>query len=98
MSPGELKDWKEKRHIIRRRSFVKTHFNLSHKQLNDMYAEQSNKCAICKKGGLLLGVDHCHTTGKVRGLLCMVCNRGIGMFKDDIILLKSAIKYLEKNM
>lgn len=50
-------------------------------------------CAICKKEDKL-HIDHNHTTGKVRGLLCKECNMAIGLLKDDITLMKSAIKYL----
>ena len=44
-----------------------------------------------------LVVDHCHKTGKIRGLICDSCNVGLGRFKDNIDNLKNAIKYLEKN-
>lgn len=43
----------------------------------------------------VLCVDHNHKTGEIRGLLCGLCNSGIGHFKDKIKLLKKAIKYLE---
>lgn len=72
-----------------------------------MLLEQGGVCAICKtaeavinkKTGTfrLLAVDHCHTTGKVRGLLCSHCNHAIGKFKDNVDILKSAISYLEKS-
>ena len=54
------------------------------------------KCFICglDKDRRNLCVDHCHTTGKVRGLLCDNCNVGLGRFKDNITLLEKAIKYL----
>lgn len=69
-----------------------------------MVRKQHNKCAICgnketkKLHGKVvsLAVDHCHKTGKVRGLLCQNCNHGIGMLKDDPKLLKNAIIYLSK--
>ena len=64
---------------------------------------QNGVCAICRKpenktinGKLLrLAVDHCHDTGKVRGLLCQACNRGIGCFSHDSQTLRSAIEYLK---
>ena len=64
-----------------------------------MLAEQEGKCKICGSEildvkGRSLAVDHCHSTGKVRGLLCSNCNLGIGSFKDDVTLLEKAIEYL----
>lgn len=53
-------------------------------------------CTICKQR-IQLVVDHCHKTGRVRGLLCSVCNRGLGMFKDKPNLLRSAAEYLENS-
>ena len=59
--------------------------------------EQNEECAICgKKLGQKLRIDHNHTTGKLRGLLCDNCNWGLGNFKDNTELLKNAILYLEK--
>lgn len=56
----------------------------------------SGSCHIC--GGYLKKpyVDHCHETGKVRGILCQVCNSGIGMFRDSPEILRAAIDYLER--
>lgn len=63
-----------------------------------MLEAQGGRCAICKgtegANGKLMAVDHCHTSGKVRGILCSHCNRGLGFFKDNIESLKAAIKYL----
>ncbi len=61
-----------------------------------LYDEQGGVCAICKKSitKKRLCVDHDHKTGKIRGLLCSYCNTGIGLFRDDLALLNSAIKYL----
>lgn len=65
-----------------------------------MYASQDGKCAICGndrpcdgKDGLV--VDHCHTHGHVRKLLCVYCNTGLGQFKDDVQILQKAIDYLK---
>ena len=62
--------------------------------------EQNNKCAICGKeetGGMRLALDHNHTTGKVRALLCRNCNKMIGCAKEDISILAKAIEYLKKH-
>lgn len=47
-------------------------------------------------GRMELSIDHCHTTGKVRGLLCRQCNIALGKFKEDVTILQSAIAYLKK--
>jgi hypothetical protein len=63
-----------------------------------MLENQNGTCAICAKApesGQNLGVDHDHSTGYVRGLLCNNCNVGLGHFVDDIDRLKKAITYLE---
>lgn len=68
-------------------------------EYNTMLEAQGGVCAICKgtegmSRDVQMAVDHCHTTGKVRGILCSHCNRGLGFFKDNIESLKAAIKYL----
>lgn len=62
------------------------------------YIEQDGRCAICNRNtaadGRALAGDHDHVTGEKRSLLCGNCNRGLGFFGDDPILLDSAIEYL----
>lgn len=57
-------------------------------------------CWICKKpepiAGRKLSIDHCHDTGKVRGLLCTHCNTGLGHFNHDPDRIDKAIRYLER--
>lgn len=60
-----------------------------------MELAQESKCCICKNKEKLV-VDHCHSSGKVRGLLCRKCNSGLGLFGDSVVFLKNAIEYLEK--
>jgi len=54
-------------------------------------------CAICHivLTRKTMAADHCHETGKLRGVLCMVCNSGLGMFQDNPTLLRQAVIYLE---
>ena len=72
--------------------------------LQDYYAmrdEQNGQCAICGKHESSfkkrLGVDHCHKSGKVRGLLCFHCNHAIGKLDDSPKLLRTAADYLERS-
>ena len=65
-----------------------------------MVESQNNKCKICgtdePRGVGGWKVDHCHMTGKVRGLLCNNCNLGLGYFKDNTKSLQAAIEYLNE--
>lgn len=79
-------------------------FKVTAIQYREMQNKQNNCCAICKKPETqfkikskkikMLAIDHCHSTGKIRGLLCQNCNIALGGFKDSIETLQSAIKYL----
>jgi hypothetical protein len=65
-----------------------------------MLAKQHNKCPICRSDldkVRFTPVDHCHTTGKIRGVLCGNCNVGIGHLKDSLMNLFRAAIYLLKN-
>lgn len=79
-------------------------YGLSKKDFIAMLENQDSKCKICKSEIKYMSrfnnrtesacVDHDHKTGKVRGLLCSNCNRGIGLLKDDPKILKRAYKYV----
>ena len=87
------------------RNRLKKKYDLTPEQYDELLNQQNEKCAICGKedsakraGGKLrqpLVVDHCHTTGKVRGLLCSHCNRALGFLNDDPNLLQKAADYLQ---
>lgn len=70
-----------------------------------LYSDQHGVCAICKRNAPSYGsskkrkalhVDHCHASGKVRGLLCGNCNLALGHLKDDVLRAKALVEYLER--
>jgi ribosomal protein S27AE len=93
---------KEKYLITQANSKLKQTYGFSLEKYEEQLKKQDGKCAICKTGSPLEGhikrfaVDHCHSTGKVRGLLCSKCNKGIGFFNDSTELLAQAIQYLQE--
>lgn len=79
---------------------LKKKYNLTLDQWNSMFLEQQGKCKVCEthQDNLEkeLAVDHCHKTGKIRGLLCVRCNRAIGLLEDRIDLLEKSINHLRQ--
>lgn len=78
-------------------SHLKKRYNLTEEDVEALTSAQNELCAICHQKKPLC-VDHVHTTGEVRGLLCRACNFGIGYFHDDPKKLQAAIIYLEKHL
>jgi hypothetical protein len=79
---------------------MKVNYGLTWAQYEEILSKQNGKCAICKKAcstGKRLGVDHDHTTNKIRGLLCCNCNLGLGKLGDDIKSIRKVLQYLEDN-
>jgi Recombination endonuclease VII len=86
---------------------LRSKFNLTIEQYEQMVKNQNNCCLICglpetrktyeRKKVTKLCIDHCHKSGKVRGLLCWSCNGMLGMARDSITTLEEAIKYLKEN-
>jgi len=79
---------------------IKTRYDMSVEDYETLLNKQNGVCAICgsessgHKSKNRLSVDHCHSTGKVRGLLCSHCNSALGHFKDSPILISKALDYL----
>lgn len=76
-------------------------YGITRYDYNQMFEAQDGCCAICKtkkigRGHTHFHVDHDHTSGVVRGLLCDKCNRGLGYFNDDWTVLERASEYLKK--
>lgn len=69
-------------------------YGITYEQRDELIKKQENKCAICK-GELPLHTDHCHKTGKVRGMLCSNCNTLLGLSGDNASVLRAAAEYLE---
>ena len=77
---------------------LKVKYNITLKERDLMLKKQNNKCKICntKFSKVTPNIDHCHTTNKVRGILCSFCNTGLGLFKDNTENLTNAITYLKE--
>lgn len=88
--------------LDRRDVIIRNQYGITLEDYNNMLEAQGYKCAICgnedEVEGRRLAIDHCHTTGKVRGLLCGKCNRGLGLFYDNFTLLQNAIEYLKNSL
>lgn len=84
-------------------SYLTRSYNITLDDYWCMLRAQNHTCAICGGEGFIMNkdkhklklvVDHCHTTGKVRGLLCHNCNRALGLLKDDVVIMNKAVEYL----
>lgn len=72
-------------------------YRITQEQVEQMYKE-SVGCEICgKQDQRRLVIDHDHGTGKIRGLLCDLCNKGIGLLRDDKAVVQKAYNYLDKH-
>jgi hypothetical protein len=91
--------YREKINTKRRESDLKRKYNITPEEYNRIFEEQEGKCKICETPQSelkkRLAVDHCHHSGKVRGLICSRCNTGMGNLRDDPKLLEKAKQYLE---
>lgn len=64
--------------------------------IRDLFLKSNNSCNVCYTKDDLC-VDHCHTSGKIRGVLCRSCNVSLGLLKEDVGVIKSLADYLESN-
>ena len=83
---------RKNRHLV-------NYYGISLEEYESILARQGGKCAICHEPESMprrkLVVDHCHRTGRVRGLLCGRCNLALGMLEDRLDLMESAVLYLK---
>ena len=75
---------------------IKYRYNTTPEQVEAMRVMQGGTCAICGRAGRLV-IDHNHSTGQVRGLLCFECNTMLGYARDDVTTLAAAIVYLREH-
>jgi len=100
----EKRNPEKKAYAVTRKYYHKYYYGLDHGAYEVMLAKQNFVCAICKSTKSRRGkdehfcIDHCHSTGKVRGLLCHHCNMAIGFFRDDPEILRVAAEYLEAQL
>lgn len=91
---------KEYQNEANRKRYLKMHYGLTPKEVDMMLEKVEYKCEICKKSFKDNGkynIDHCHSTNKVRGILCTKCNTGLGQFEDNTENMYKAIEYLLKH-
>ena len=81
----------------RRDKHYKRFYDIGIEKVQELIDKQEGRCAICGDVLSHIHVDHNHSTGEVRGILCPSCNTGLGKMKDSIDVLTSAISYLEKH-
>ena len=82
------------RQRVVQRAQRKYKYKITQDRYDELVAAQDGRCCICDREAPLQ-VDHCHVTGDVRFLLCGNCNKGLGLFGDDIERLEAAIRYLQ---
>jgi hypothetical protein len=89
---------KNKEH--RKWAAIKRKYGITKDDFDKLFKAQNESCAICGKKDFTqwtLNIDHCHTTGKVRGILCNNCNTAIGALQEDVTILLNAIKYIHRH-
>jgi len=85
--------------------YLRRTYNISLADYHQMLLKQDHRCLLCLGEGFLmqdthnmrLVVDHCHASGKVRGLLCHNCNRALGLLQDNQQTLERALAYLKQS-
>lgn len=97
----KMKEWRKNNKRYTKHHDLKTAFGITLNDYEMMLTAQNDTCKICKRPASLskrkLAVDHCHVTGKVRGLLCSNCNTALGLVKDSTQVLNDMINYLKEN-
>jgi NMD protein affecting ribosome stability and mRNA decay len=103
VSDSDRKRWNSLSYKQQREKWLKRKYKLTWDQYEDLWISQNKRCAIClttvsiedkSNSRYTACVDHCHTTGQVRGILCNHCNRALGLLKDNINAIQNMVNYL----
>jgi hypothetical protein len=101
-NPDYQRKWAEKNPRKREKNNFRARaakYQMTEAELASLLASRGGRCWICgaecREGRCGFHVDHCHETGRVRGVLCHHCNIGLGHFRDNIELLEKAVLYLK---
>lgn len=104
-----MREWRKKSRAANKEYYLdqdlRRNYGITLEWYREQLSKQNNVCAICERpetaiirGKVIsMPVDHCHKTGKIRGLICTKCNRGLGLFNDNVDVLKSAINYINSS-
>ena len=84
-----------RRQYYKPHEFMRRKFSLTEDQYDDLM--KNEKCQICNVELIKKCIDHCHTTNKIRGVLCNNCNTALGLVGDNINTLQTMIEYLSTN-
>lgn len=91
---------KEKANASARALKLRKQYGITQEDYEAMFVKQDGKCAICLEplpSDRSAAIDHCHDTGRVRGLLHNPCNAALGIFQDDAETVERALRYLRGN-
>lgn len=92
----KAKEYRSKYPEKKKNTALKTKFGITLDYYNELLNKQNGVCAICfKTDKRSLAVDHCHKTGRIRGLLCGKCNKALGLLNDDLATIEKIKDYLK---
>lgn len=92
---GVARRCKKCRSVSKGRDWMMWRYGITIEQVNQLKLDQEGRCKICLRPTKKLCVDHCHTTMRVRGLLCGSCNSALGLFGENETTMRRAIEYLK---
>lgn len=97
----QVRQWKldnrDRVRTIDRRAHLKRRYGITPEAYDGLYASQNGKCAVCGVPRATLDVDHDHSTGEIRGLLCHRCNWAIGILGDSPEKAYAVVEYFARN-